>query len=434
MDGNEVMKDWIYQTIERTGLGDPWSSYLSNALVLVAILAIGAAVFFVARGITSRVLGGIASRSKSKLVGIFSRRRVFEQLVLIIPAIVVYASSSLLTYGQVVIGRLALCLIVFSILRTLEKCLGVADDLYRRTEAAKTRPLKGFLQVVRIIIYILGAIVMASILMDQSPALLLGGIGAASAVLLLVFQNTILGFVASIQLTENDMVRIDDWIDMTSHNADGIVKEITLYTVKVENWNGTVTTIPTQSMVSESFRNWRNIETIGGRRIKRSLSIDLTSIRFCSEEMLDRYRKIPYVQPYLQERGTGDVSSDDGRRDDRAKPVDGGELTNLGVFRAYLEACLRHHPRINKDMTIIVKQLDAGESGLPVQFYAFTTTTDWEEFEAIQSDLLDHALAMIPEFDLRVYQNPSGNDLANASAGNGGPTNVGTVTPVGEAG
>lgn len=419
------MKDWIYHTIENTGVGDPWSAYVSNALVLIAVLAIGVIAFYIIRGLTNHLLSGIASRSKSKLVGIFSKHRAFDQLVLIIPAIIVYASSPMLTYGKVMVARLALCLIVFSVVRTFDKCLCAADDLYRKTEAAKTRPLKGLFQVIRIIVYILGAIVMVSILMDQSPALLLGGIGAASAVLLLVFQNTILGFVASIQLTENDMVRIDDWIEMTSHNADGIVKEITLYTVKVENWNGTVTTIPTQSMVSESFRNWRNIEVIGGRRIKRSISIDLTSIRFCTEEMLDRYREIPYIRQYLQER-TGEAGSL-GKRclAERSKPIDDERLTNLGVFRAYLEAYLRHHPCINTELTLLVRQLDPDESGLPVQLYAFTTTTNWEEFEGIQSDILDHVLAIAPEFDLRVYQKPAGHDLVRGLAANDLATDTG---------
>lgn len=210
-----------------------------------------------------------------------------------------------------------------------------------------------------------------SVFFNRSPALLLGGIGAASAVLLLVFQNTILGFVASIQLTENDMIRIGDWIEMPSHNADGDVKEITLYTVKVENWDKTITTVPTYSMITDSFKNWRGMTEAGGRRIKRSVQIDIGSVKFCTAEMLERFSKIQYVKEYL-ERKTDEIKVyNQAHSVDSSSDANGRRLTNVGTFRAYLEAYLANNPRIHHGMTMLVRQMQPGEAGIPIEIYAF---------------------------------------------------------------
>ncbi|ADY55517.1 MscS Mechanosensitive ion channel [Syntrophobotulus glycolicus DSM 8271] len=405
------MSDWVYRLMDNTGLSQTASDYLATAVCVLVIALLSGAAYRLFKGVFLKLIFNIISRSSTRLDDVFQEHRVFDQLLIFVPALIIYLLSPLLKDGQNWLARLAVCMIIFGILRTADKCLGVADTLYRKTEASRTRPIKGFLQVIKIAVYVLGIIVMVGVILNRSPALLLGGVGAASAVLLLVFQNTILGFVASIQLTENKMLRIGDWIEMPAHNADGEVKEITLYTVKVENWDKTVTTIPTYSMISESFKNWRSMTEAGGRRIKRSFLIDTTSIRFCTKEMLDQYRKIQYIHRYLHEKTAEIRAYNEHNRINLSSLVNGRRLTNVGTFRAYLRAYLKHHPQIHQGMTILVRQLAPCESGLPVEIYAFTSTTDWNTYESIQADIFDHILSVAPLFDLRLYQKPTGHDL-----------------------
>jgi len=402
------MSDWIYRLMENSGLSQTISEYMATVVLVILICAVSVVAYRVSKHIILKLIIKLAARNRSRIYNEFLEHKVYDQLVIFIPAVIIYAASPLLKIGQVWLSHLAVCIIVFGILRTTNRLLDAVDALYRRTEASKTRPIKGFLQVIKIVAYVVGIIVMVSVILNRSPALLLGGIGAASAVLLLVFQNTILGFLASIQLTENDMIRIGDWIEMTAHNADGEVKEITLYTVKVKNWDETVTTVPTYSMISESFKNWRSMTEAGGRRIKRSFLIDMTSVKFCSEEMLNRFQKIQYIHQYLHDKANEIHEYNEFNGIDYSSLVNGRHLTNLGTFRAYLEAYLRHNPYIHSEMTILVRQLEPGETGLPVEIYAFTNTTDWNEYESIQADIFDHILAVIPQFDLRLFQKLQG--------------------------
>jgi miniconductance mechanosensitive channel len=306
-------------------------------------------------------------------------------------------------------------MIVFSIILVLNKLLDAVNAIYRNYEVSKVRPIKGYLQVIKIAAYVIGVIIMISVLINRSPLILLGGIGAATAVLLLIFQDTILGFVASIQLTENDMVRLGDWIEMAEHGANGMVMEISLHTVKVQNWDYTITTIPTYALVSKSFKNWRAMQEAGGRRIERAIYIDLSSIHFCKEEQIERLKKIQYLQEYLTQKMHEIDSYNQAHKVDASSEVNGRRLTNIGVFRAYIDAYLAHHPKIHKGMTRMVRQLDPTEHGLPIEIYAFTDTTEWENYEAIQSDVFDHILAAIPQFDLRIFQSPTGYDLKRGS-------------------
>ncbi|NLG10185.1 MAG: mechanosensitive ion channel [Coriobacteriaceae bacterium] len=412
------MSDWIEQFVSSGGFGEPWSSYIANIIILIAIVIISFAIYRLAKDLVLRLLKKTIEKSRSKVNSVFMEHKVFDRLIIIIPALIVYSLAPMLIYGQVIIGRIALCLVVLGVIRTIDKGLGATEYLYKKTEAAKAKPIKGFLQVIKIVVYLVGLIVAISILMDQSPVLLLGGLGAASAVLLLVFQNTILGFVASIQLTENDMVRIGDWIETRDHHADGEVKEITLYTVKVENWDKTVTMVPTYSMVTESFKNWRSMQEAGARRIMRSVLIDVTSVKFCTEELLERYKKIQYIEQYLMSKEAEIETYNQQHHIDVSSPVNGRRMTNLGVFRAYLESYLKNHPHIHKKAMIMVRQLDLQESGLSIEIYAFADTTDWAEYECIQADIFDHIFAVIPEFDLRIYQQPSGYDLRSIGSSN----------------
>ena len=309
------------------------------------------------------------------------------------------------------IQRITLTYMVFIMILVFNKLINAVERLYWKFEVSKTKPIKGYLQVVQIFASIMGAIIMISIVVDKSPKILLSGIGAATAVLLLVFQNSILGFVASVQLSSNDMVKIGDWISMPDYGADGDVLEISLHTVKVQNFDKTIVTVPTYALMNESFTNWRGMVDAGGRRIKRSIYIDMTSVQFCTEEMIGRFKEIEYIQGYLDSKKKEIENFNKTHHIDSSSVVNGRRLTNIGTFRAYVEQYLRHHPQINNHMTQIVRQLQPTENGLPIEIYAFTNDTAWVIYEGAQSDIFDHILAVIPQFDLRVYQAPSGYDF-----------------------
>lgn len=410
------MTNRLFEFFISQGAGKELSKFITSAVTLAVILILSIVAYRIAKSIILRIIKAFIRKSKSKADDLLIQYKVFDQLLLIIPAFVIYALSPFLMQGQVWVRRLAFCFMIFGALRALDKLLGVLGDLYRKTEASKTRPIKGLLQIFKIIVYAVGAILILSILMDRSPALLLGGIGAASAVLMLIFQNTILGFVASIQLTENDMIRIGDWIEMPSHNADGDVVEISLHTVKIVNWDKTVTTIPTHAMITQSFKNWRNMFKTGGRRIKRSIFIDMNSIRFCTQEMLERYEKVQYIQEYLVQKTQEIEEYNEKNQIDFSSLVNGRRLTNLGTFRVYLNAYLKNHPKVHPDLLLLVRQLAPSEHGLPIELYFFTNTTKWVEYETIQSDIFDHIFAIIHEFDLRIYQSLSSGEFSSSSA------------------
>lgn len=404
------MLKWLNDTIMSYGAGET-TAQIASVIVLVLIIFCSALVsYFIAKNIVLRVLRAVISKSKMKWGDILFAHRVFEQLTLVVPALVVYVMAPFFRDGQELLQRGASCLIVIGVVNTANQLLNSFDDIYQKRETAQTRPLKGYFQVLKILAYMVGLIIIISVLMNRSPLLLLGGIGAASAVLLLVFQNTILGFVSSIQLTENDMVRLGDWIEKPGQ-ADGQIIEISLHTVKVKNWDNTVTTLPTYSMVNEPFKNWRYMQESGGRRLKRAVNIDITSVRFCDDEMLQRYRQIPYVRDYIEWKASAPPPHDESDIADLPGVLRADSLTNLGIFRAYLQAYLKNHPDLRQDMAIMVRQLAPTENGVPIELYAFTGTTVWDKYESIQADIFDHVFAIVSAFDLRIKQNPGGNDL-----------------------
>jgi len=241
--------------------------------------------------------------------------------------------------------------------------------------------------------------------------LLVGGLGAFSAVLLLVFKDAILGLVAGVQLTANDMLRPGDWISMPKYDADGTVTDITLTTIKVQNWDKTISTVPAYSLFTDSFKNWRGMEESGGRRIKRSINIDMTSVKFCTEPMLEKYKQFQHIIDYVKNTEVEIQKYNSDKRVNTKVVVNGRRQTNIGVFRAYLYAYLQSHPDVRNDMTFLIRQLQPGEYGLPIEIYVFSKVQAWAQYEAIQADIFDHILAVIPEFDLRVFQNPSGGDF-----------------------
>ena len=308
----------------------------------------------------------------------------------------------------------AQALIVVSVAMAIVRGLAYANELYERLPSSKNRPIKGFVQVGKILVLCGAAIIVISILIDESPLLLLSGLGAITAVLLLVFKDTILSLVASVQLTTNDMLRVGDWITMPSMGADGDVIDISLHTVKIQNFDKTIVTVPTHRLVSDSYANWRGMAESGGRRIKRSIILDQNSIRFLDDSEVIDLQKFRVLKPYLSAKAEeiADWNASELGGDDA--PVNARRLTNVGTFRAYILAYLRWHPRIDENFTLLVRQLPPGPQGLPIELYCFTSTTIWHEYEGIQSDIFDHLMAIVPEFGLRTFQEPSGLDFGAA--------------------
>ncbi|HBM73920.1 mechanosensitive ion channel [Erythrobacter citreus] len=309
--------------------------------------------------------------------------------------------------------NVARALIVLSIAMAIGWALNYANELYSRRPEARSRPIKGYVQVVKIAVFCGAAILMIAVLIEQSPLLLLSGLGAMAAVLLLVFKDTILSLVASVQLTSNDMLRVGDWIEMPSMDADGDVVDIALHTVKVQNFDKTITTIPTHRLIADSFRNWRGMTDSGGRRIKRSLVIDQNSVRFLGEEEVAGLKRFRLLDDYLarKEKEIAQWNRHELAGDDDA--VNARRITNIGTLRAYVIAYLRSHPSIaSTNFTLMVRQLAPGPEGLPLEIYCFADTVEWPIYEAIQADIFDHLLAILPEFGLRIFQQPSGLDLA----------------------
>lgn len=340
---------------------------------------------------------------------------IIKRLSNIIPALVVSvgiaAVPGLPEAAITVVRNVSSGFIVLTLALALSALLDIVNHVYQRRPDAGLHPIKGYLQVVKILVYAVATLLIIAALIDRSPLILLSGLGAMAAVLMLVFQDTLLSLVASVQITSNDIVRVGDWIEMPQLNADGDVIDIALHTVKVQNWDKTITTIPTKRLISESFKNWRGMVESGGRRIKRSLFLDQQSVHFLSDSEFEHLRRFRLLDDYL-ERKQREIDDWNARlAESGMEPVNTRRLTNIGCFRAYVERYLRSHPHVHQSMTLIVRQLSPTADGLPLEVYCFTNTTGWVAYEGIQSDIFDHLLAVVPEFGLRVFQHPSGADM-----------------------
>lgn len=384
----------------------PWLETLS-AIGLLVLLAFAAN--FVVRKIILRSALRLLPHGGQALGDIAAR------LANIVPAIVIawgVGAVPHLPEGAITVTRnVVSAFVILTIVLAISGALNLANDLYQRRPDAASRPIKGYVQVLKILLFAAAAILMIATLMDQSPLLLLSGLGAMAAVLLLVFKDTILSLVASVQLSSNDMLRVGDWIEMPQLNADGDVVDIALHTVKVQNWDKTITTIPTHRLIAESYKNWRGMQESGGRRIKRSLLIDQGSIGFLSGEAQERLKRFALLSDYL-DRKTAEIQAWNAEQGEAARdPVNRRQPTNIGTFRAYVLAYLQSQPRISKSMTLLVRQLAPGAQGLPIEIYCFTDTVAWADYEDIQSDIFDHLIAILPEFGLRLFQQPGGEDV-----------------------
>ena len=407
----ELLQNWLLDQ----GVNQDLAYYFARAVAVVVVLLLAAAVNFIAKRYILAALARIIAKSKTQWDDAVLRQRTLKRLTHLAPALLVYLLAPVALAGfdfavELIRGALQIYMLLILML-VLDSLLNAAEIIYQDFQAAREVPIKGFIQVLKLILYFLIAILVISILLNKTPVYLLSGVGALAAVMMLIFRDSILGFVAGIQLAANRMVSVGDWIEMPGYGADGDVLEVALTTVKVQNWDKTITTIPTYALISESFKNWRGMSESGGRRIKRSVSIDMSSVKFCDSEMLERFAKIQYIAVYIEETKNLVEQFNREMSIDMENLVNGRRMTNIGTFRAYVQAYLQNHPAIDKDMTFLVRQLPPSENGLPIEIYVFSKDQVWANYEAIQADIFDHILAVIPEFDLRVYQNPTGADF-----------------------
>ncbi len=390
---------------------------LPPAVGLAALLAAAIIIDLIVKHVLVRAVRAFAKRSSASWDDALVTHNVFGRLVQLVPALIVLVGVPLVPDlpdgGVQLIRNVAMSYLVLMLTLTLTAMLSAANAIYETLPVAKDRPLKGFVQLVQIVVWALGGVMIVSVLLDRSPLLLLSGLGAMTAILLLVFKDTILSLVASVQLTAQDMVRVGDWIEMPQFGADGDVVDVQLHTVKVQNWDKTITTIPTHRLITDSFKNWRGMSQTGARRIKRAIYIDVSTIRMQTDEEVDHFTRFALLKDYIRNKETELTDYNAGLATEVDAEVNRRRLTNVGTFRAYAYNYLKNHPKIHDGMTLMVRQLGPGPEGLPLEIYCFTNTTEWAVYEDIQSDIFDHLLAIVPEFGLRLYQKPAGSDFAH---------------------
>ncbi|HZK27614.1 MAG TPA: mechanosensitive ion channel domain-containing protein [Thermoclostridium sp.] len=403
--------EFIKELLIGYGMGEKGSNYLSAIILVILIILLCVVANYVTKKIVLRLITNIVKKTKAKWDNILLEHKVFNKISHIVPAIIIYYFASSFSDYKDFIERVALCYMLAVGISALNSLLNASIVIYSNFEISKTRPIRGLIQVVKIVVFIVGGITLIAIIIDKNPLLLLSGLGALSAVLMLVFKDSILGFVAGIQLSSNDMIRVGDWIEMPKYNADGDVIEISLNTIKVHNWDKTVTMIPSYALISDAFKNWRGMQETGGRRIKRSVYIDTASIQFCTEEMLERFKRIHYLTEYIESKEAEIEEYNKEHNINRESKVNGRGLTNIGTFRVYIQNYLKNHPGIHKELITMVRQLASGEDGLPLEIYCFTSDIRWVYHETVQADIFDHIFAVAPEFGLRVFQKPSGFDI-----------------------
>ncbi|MDA3930949.1 MAG: mechanosensitive ion channel [Prolixibacteraceae bacterium] len=417
---NRILFKWLFSLTENIQL----SANLSTSIVGLSIFIIALLLLFILRKIFVRFAHRFAKSTKTEWDDILIKYKFFYSLAHFAPALYIYFNASFANLQvpgteelffsnlQVIFLRISEVYFLGASIFLLNAFLSSVNEIYNKTFSfAKERPIAGFIQLIKIFIYFVGVLILISLLFDKELSKLFTGLGAMAAILILVFKDTILGFVASIQISMNDMVKIGDWINMPSRGADGDVIEINLTTVKVQNWDKTITMLPTYSLISESFVNWKGMEQSGGRRIMRSININMSSVKFCSSEMLKKLEKFVLIREYINDKENEIAAFNSTLKIDPKDHYNGRRQTNLGIFRKYLEAYLKNHPMINQEMTFLIRHLQPSEKGLPIEIYVFCKDQRWANYEAIQSDIFDHILAVIPEFDLMVFQNPTGSDF-----------------------
>ncbi len=387
--------------------------WMNDTLLFLLTLAVSLASYFFVKEIVFRLLKKLFAKTKTQIDDILFSKAFLRRISYLAPLSIISQFTYLIPEAQIHFNKLLSILYAFVIFLSIGALLTSLSELYDRSEKFKERPIKSYIQIVKIIHYSFMFILIVGIVVGESIFSILTGLGAFTAVLILVFRDTILNFLASLQISSYDLVHVGDWIEVPKYGADGDVIDISLMIVKVQNFDKTITIIPTYKLIEESFKNWRGMKQSGVRRIKRSVFIDQTSIKFCTEEMLSRFEKITLLSSYIKQKKEELALFNNESKIDSSVLVNGRRLTNIGTYRAYLIEYLRSRTDISKDSSFQVRQLPASPDGLPIEIYAYATKTEFVDFEDAQADIFDHILAVIPEFDLSIFQNPSGANFAS---------------------
>ncbi|MDT8401749.1 MAG: mechanosensitive ion channel [Bacteroidales bacterium] len=397
------------------GISNSLSVFLQTLIIVILVALLSWLSYIITRFIIDRVVAVAVRRSKFKWDDMFLESKVFTRLSHFAPAIVIYLMAGWalepypgwLTFVQ----KLTFLYMILAGVLFLYAFVNAWHKIYLTLPIAEHRHIKGYLQLLKIFIGFIALLIIISLIFNKDLTTLVAGLGAMAAVLLLIFKDTILGLVASVQISANNMLKIGDWVSLPSRGADGTVMDITLNTVKVQNFDKTIITVPTYALVQESFQNWTGMEQSGGRRIKRAVYIDVRSIGFLDKKQIEKLKKIQILKDYIETKEK-DLKDFNEKHDiDDSVLVNGRRMTNVGSFRAYINAYLKQHPKIHNDMTFLVRQLPVSEKGLPIELYVFSRDQEWAKYEAVQADIFDHLLAVVPEFGLRVFQNPTGDDF-----------------------
>ena len=406
--------DWLKGQFERFGIDSVWAGLLVNVVGAVALVFLSWLAYLLAKRVVLRAIRFLSSKTSTDWDKVLIEYKVFARLSNVVPALVAHVLAPVLFEGvESLVGfvqGLAKVYLVVVLLFTLQALLNGLLSIYQRYDISKRIPIKGLLQAVMLVACFVGGVFIISIVMGREIGTLMAGLGAMVMGFLFVFKDAIMGLVAGIQIATNDTVRKGDWIEMKGHGIDGDVIDVSLTTVKVQNFDKTVVSIPTSKLITEACRNWRGMKDSGGRRIKRPIRIDMRSIQFADEALLEKFQRFDLLKGYLQSRLDEVNVHNQTANMDLSELVNGRRLTNIGTFRAYIMAYLKSHPQIRQDRTFLIRQLAPGDNGLPIEIYIFTDTTVWAEYEAIQADIFDHLLAVIPEFGLAPFQNSTGKE------------------------
>ena len=380
-------------------------------ILLIFIFSIGVLSYLVMRFLVLKSIFHFFKRTSTQLDDILVDSGFLNRISYAVPIFIVKDLIASLIGDYELLNRLLLFLILIVVVSAINSLLTIINELYNKTQYSNRMNIKSYFQILRLIVNLLGLIITISILIGQSPFYLLSGIGALTAVLMLVFKDTILSFVSSIQITSNDLFKIGDWVEAPQFGADGDVVDIALHTVKIQNWDKTISIIPTHKLIDSSFKNWRGMSDSGGRRIKRSICIDMNSIHFCTKDEIDSFKSISVISEYIDKKIIDIEAHNKNINNDNI--INGRALTNIGTYREYIKSYLRENSDIHSDMTFLVRQLSPTEKGLPIEVYVFSKNTNWVEYEGIQSDIFDHLIASLEQFNLKVYQYPSSIDFKN---------------------
>ena len=381
----------------------------NSIIVLGIFLVICIASYLISNKILISLISNLFKKTSTKLDDILIEKGFLNRLSNLIPLIIFYNLFNHFYGDYLIINRLALALIAIVVILSINSLLNAFNEIYNQSKYSDKVNIKSYFQIIRLVFNLFGLIIVVSIFSGQSPFYLLSGLGALTAVLMLVFKDTILSFVSSIQISSNDLFKVGDWVEAPQFGADGDVVDIGLHTIKIQNWDKTISIIPTHKLIDSSFKNWRGMSDSGGRRIKRSINIDINSIKFCNSELIKQFKEINIISEYINTK-LSEIDNHNTQLNTKSS-INGRALTNVGTYRAYVKAYLKNNKHIHNDMTFLVRQLSPTEKGLPIEIYVFSNNTNWIEYEEIQSDIFDHLLSVLNQFELKIYQYPSGNDF-----------------------